>query len=265
MYLENADPIISADAYTEVANTDYPDLIACSSELPRDRLRQWVANPPMSTFRVGLYGLLLGLAGNADDAELMQQKITESGEDFRLGIDGIMGGYLLLTGEKGLEVLEQTKLADKKAPFSETYAAMQALRFMWQYGDNRIPPERLKQSMRILLERPELADLVIADLTRWKDWSIGDRLMGMYGQQEYDIPATKRAIVRFYLACENEAKKHPEAVPADLAKMASQNLVKLEKQDPKTFGNAKKIFMLMQERPTGCLRLRWSGSNGFNC
>ncbi|HTN00365.1 MAG TPA: hypothetical protein VL132_00715 [Planctomycetaceae bacterium] len=243
-YLENADPIISADAYGEFANANYEDITQLSKEMPRDKVRKWLTSAETSPGRMGLYGLLLGLAGNADDAELMQQKITESGEDFRLGIDGIMGGYLLLTGEKGLEVLEQTKLADKKAPFSETYAAMQALRFMWQYGDNRIPPERLKQSMRILLERPELTDLVIADLARWKDWSISDRLMGMYGQQEYDIPSIKRAIVRFYLACENEAKKHPEAVPADLAKVASQNLAELEKKDPKTVSEAKRFFIL---------------------
>ncbi|GIS58489.1 MAG: hypothetical protein CM1200mP2_07140 [Planctomycetaceae bacterium] len=101
-----------------------------------------------------------------------------------------MSGYLLLVGEKGLPLIEQLKLknqflvdangkvlTDKKGrkklvPFSETYAAMQALRFMWSYADGRIAKPRLGQSMRILLDRPKLADLVIADLARWKDWSI---------------------------------------------------------------------------------------------
>ena len=243
-YLEHKDPIVATDAYGEFANANYEDITQLSKELPRDKIREWLTNPMTSPGRMGLYGLLLGLSGTPEDAELMQQKITAASEDFRLGIDGIMGGYLLLTGEPGLETLEKSKLADKKAPFSETYAAMQALRFMWQYGDNRIEPDRLKQSMRLLLDRPELADLVIADLARMKDWSIVDRLMGMYGQQEYDIPSIKRAIIRFYLACDNEAKKHPEAVPAEQAKGAAENLAALEKSDPKTVSEAKRFFIL---------------------
>ena len=131
--------------------------------------------------------MMLGLCGNADDAKLMEEKIVEQTDDFRLGVDGIMGGYLLLTGDKGLELIEKQKLTNSKAPFSETYAAMQALRFMWQYGDGRISVDRLRQSMRLLLDRPELADLVIADLSRMKDWSVQDKLMSLYDAPE-NIP-----------------------------------------------------------------------------
>jgi hypothetical protein len=51
---------------------------------------------------------------------------------------------------------------------------------MWRYSEGRIEKSRLRASMRILLDRPELADLVIADLARWKDWEIQDRLMDIY-------------------------------------------------------------------------------------
>src|SRR5690606_1580063 len=107
--------------------------------------RKWVMNPETPVTRLGLSGLMLGLCGTEEDAKLMQQKVTEQTDDFRLGIDGIMGGYLLLTGEKGLGILDETKLKNKKAPFSETYAAMSALRFMWDYGDGRISKDRLRQ------------------------------------------------------------------------------------------------------------------------
>jgi hypothetical protein len=53
--------------------------------------------------------------------------------------------------------------------------------------------------MRILLDRPELADLVIADLSRWQDWQVQDRLMTLYGSPEYDVPSIKRAIIRYML------------------------------------------------------------------
>jgi len=257
-YLENADQMIGDDAFGEFANASYADVVLLSKEMPREKLRSWLTTTSVSPGRVGLYGMMLGLCGNADDARLMEEKILESKDDFRLGIDGVMGGYLLLSGEKGLKILEEKKLRDKKAPFSETYAAMQALRFMWQYGDNRIEAERLRQSMRILLDRPELADLVIADLARMKDWSVQERLLQMYDEEAYNIPSIKRAIVRFTLAATKDtgAKKvdgdsaagsststQIEEPPAHVVR-AQKALEELEKRDPKTVHEAKRFFLL---------------------
>ena len=267
-YLEHPDKMIGDDAFGEFANASYADDVHLAKEMPRDKLRGWLTAKETSAGRLGLYGMMLGLCGTDADAKLMEQKILESTDDFRLGIDGVMGGYLLLTGDKGLAVIDEKKLQDKKAPFSETYAAMQALRFMWQYGDNRITPERLRQSMRILLERPELADLVIADLSRMKDWSMQDRLMTMYDEEAYNVPSIKRAIVRFMLACTKdtgEKKKpvgdtvaasgsgapvvaeptaEPAAAPPAHVVHALKCLATLEEKDPKTVTEAKRFFLL---------------------
>lgn len=255
-YLEHADRMIGDDAFGEFANAAYSDVVQLSKELPREKLRTWLTSSMVSPGRIGLYGMMLGLCGTDDDVKLMERKILEGTEDFRLGIDGVMGGYLLLTGEKGLGLLSEKKLKDKKAPFSETYAAMQAIRFMWQYGDNRISAERLREAMRILLERPELADLVIADLARMKDWSVQDRLVDLYEADAYNIPSIKRAIVRFTLAAAKDVPKKeegttggsavaatPEEVPAHVVK-AQKCLEELEKRDPKTVHEAKRFFLL---------------------
>lgn len=253
-YLEHPDHIIGDDAFGEFANASYSDVVQLAKEMPRDKLRTWISTSSVSPGRIGLYGMMLGLCGNDDDAKMMAAKIMEGKEDFRLGIDGVMGGYLLLTGEKGLALLDEKKLRDKKAPFSETYAAMQALRFMWQYGDNRIDHDRLRQSMRILLERPELADLVIADLARMKDWSVQSQLMELYEAEAYNIPSIKRAIVRFTLAAikDTGAKKEEggsaaaeaiEPLPEHVVK-AQACLDELEKRDPKTVHEAKRFFLL---------------------
>jgi hypothetical protein len=257
-YLENPDQMIGDDAFGEFANASYADVVQLKKEMPRDKLRGWLAGKTVSPGRIGLYGMMLGLCGNDDDAKFMERKITESTEEFRLGIEGVMGGYLLLKGEEGLSLLDERKLRDTKAPFSETYAAMQALRFMWQYGDNRIEPDRLRQSMRILLERPELADLVIADLARMKDWSVQDRLIELYEVDAYNIPSIKRAIVRFTLAAAKDTgiKKIEagtgggssvatpvEELPPHVIR-AQKCLEELEKRDPKTVHEAKRFFLL---------------------
>ena len=145
---------------------------------------------------------MIGLCGTAEDAELLREIIEQPTQDYRLGIDGIMAGYLILTGEQGLPLIENDKLRNTDAVFSETYAGMQALRFLWTYAPEIVPAERLRGSMRILLERPDLADLVITDLARWEDWSVTDRLMQMYGQDDYDIPSIKRNIIRYFLVAE---------------------------------------------------------------
>lgn len=263
-YLETDDKMIADDAFGEFANAAYADVAKLSPQLPREKLRKWLTSKEISPGRLGLYGMMLGLCGNEQDAQLMEEKIMEPTDEFRLGIDGIMGGYLLLTGEQGLAKLEDQKLTNHKAAFSETYAAMQALRFMWQYGDGRISVPRLRQSMRLLLDRPELADLVIADLSRMKDWSVQDKLMKLY-DEETNIPSVKRAIVRYMLtSIKDTGEKKPDAtatastgasgatsaeiqpaaeLPAHVLK-GQKCLEELEKKDPKTVSEAKRFFLM---------------------
>ena len=257
-FLEFSDQLVSNDAYGEFANAPYEDIVKIKDKMDRTKIAKWVVNKETSPTRLGLYGLLLGLCGNEDDAKMMEKKIEEQTQDFRLGIDGLISGYLLLTGEKGMETIDKSKLRDKKAPFSETYAAMQALRFMWTYGNGRVSKDRLRQSMRELLDRPELADLVVADLARWEDWSVQERLMKLYGQGEYSIPSIKRAIVRYLLTAAkvqppkgDEIKKDdptatkskPDELPAS-ALQARANLDKLRETDPKTVKEAERFFFL---------------------
>jgi len=218
--------------------------VAVKDKFPREKLREWLANPQTVPSRLGLYGLMTGLSGTEADAEYLKGRLLEPVEGFRLGIDGMMGGYLLLVGEKGLEVLEDAKLRSKTVPFSETYATMQALRFMWTYGDERISKDRLRQSMRIILDRPELADLVIVDLGRWQDWSVADRLMELYGTAGYDIPSTKRAIVRFYLTMEAAKPKDAEEPFPEHVVAAQKHLKTLREKDPETVKAAEEFFFL---------------------
>lgn len=244
-FLEYPDPLIATDAYSEFANAPYKDIVPLRKIMPREKIREWLTNPeeaPSRTTRTGLYGLLLGLSGNEDDAEFMKSKILQETEDFRLGIDGVISGYLVLTKEEGLDIIDEHKLRSRDVPFSETFAAMQALRFMWTYGDNAIEAERLRKSMRILLDRPNLADLVIVDLARWDDWGVMDKLMALYDKEEYNVPSIKRAIVRFMLIAEKDDATVAEGVPAEHVLKAKKNMELLREKDPKTVKAAERYF-----------------------
>ena len=231
-HLESKDPMVAADAYGEFGMANYKDLLAIRDQLPHDTLRKWVESPDTPSIRLGLYGLMLGVCGNADDAAMMEKKIVVSTQDYRLGIDGVMGGYLLLTGDKGLQVIEKTKFEDEKVPFSELFAALQAVRFMRGYGTDVIPEERLKASLRLLLDRVDIADIIIADLARWKDWSVQDRLMEMFESEKYSVPSIRRAIVRYMHACTKDMPKEATQKPDHVA-AAEKHLAELRERDPK--------------------------------
>ncbi len=219
-FLEHSDSMVATDAYGEFANAPYEDIVAAKEHFPRDKIRKWVSDPETPATRIGLYGLLLGLTGDESDIKRFETVIfprTLEQDGYRIGIDGVMGGYLLLAGEHGLARLEVDRLKNRDVPFAETYAAMQAVRFAWTYGGERFSKDRLRQAMRTVLDRPEVADLVIADLSRWQDWSLQPRLMAMYGKDEFNVPSIKRAIVRFMLTSIKSGQSKPGSNNDDTA------------------------------------------------
>ncbi len=255
-FFENQDLLVSNDAFGEFAAAPYEVIVPLKDQLPREKILGWIQDPKTPVTRIGFYGMLAGICGKPEDASILEQKIVTLDADFRLGIEGVMAGYMMIAGESGLAKLEEVKILSKtaihkdgkeiKLPFSETYAVMQALRFMWTYEPDRLPKDRLKQSMHLLLERNEMTDLVITDLARWKDWSIQDRLMTMYSDENYDIPAIRRAIVRYLYYCSQE-KNEPSAdgtrtSTADAVK-AEANMKRLEELDPKTVSDAKRYLI----------------------
>lgn len=255
-YFEHPDQMVANDAFAEFAAAPYSVIVPLKDQLPREKILQWLVDEKTPVNRIGFYGLMAGLCGKPEDAPVLEKKILVLDADFRLGIEGVMAGYLLLKGEDGLKVLEDAKMRSKVAmdkngkeinlPFSETYAVMQALRFMWTYEPDRIPKDRLKQSMHILLDRQELADLVITDLARWKDWSVQDRLVALYDDQEFAIPAIRRAIIRYLITCsQDKGPKNADGTQEtpEFALKAEQQLKVIEEKDPKTFADAKRFLV----------------------
>ncbi|MEZ6068345.1 MAG: hypothetical protein R3B90_22115 [Planctomycetaceae bacterium] len=184
--------------------------------------------------------MMLGLCGNADDAKLLEQKVLASGERYRIGLDGIMAGYVLLTGEQGMDLIDREKVADKSEEFSEHIAAAQMIRFLWQYAPDAIPKRRLIASMRKLVDNSKVADVVIPDLARWEDWGLTEHLVSLYGTEGYDIPFIQRKILHFCMAAVDSV---PEGTtePPKYAAVAGRFLKKIERR-PELYNLAKKGY-----------------------
>ena len=220
-YLEHRDPLMAEDAYLEFGHAPFDDVAALASELPFERIRRWLVDPAVPPARKGLYGLLAGLARDepmrAANAAFLRTQIEQPAVDFRAGFDGVLGGYLLAADEPGLDWLDQRYLRDRAAAVGDVRHLHTALRFYREFGRG-IERARLTQSMRRLLDRPDVAAAAIVDLARWQDWEVVDRVAALYARPGYGDAPTRRAIVSYLAAC-----PRPEA--------ASQ-LARLREQDP---------------------------------
>lgn len=246
-YVEHQDPVIAADAHLEFQISPFEDLKEIRNFLQRDDIHEWIAKSEISSaggLRKGTYYLLLGLCEDHEDAEFLKSIIlaeTEP-EELHLEISNAMCAYLLVCGDQGLNVLDQHKLQGRHVPFSETYAAMMAIEFMWEHGEGRISKDRLHQSMRILLEHPSFVDLVIVDLACWEDWKAMDQIVELYGQKSHSIPATNRAILRYLISAKKSAKETPDAEKPPHVIKAEKYLQQFRESDPKTVKSAERYF-----------------------
>ena len=251
-FLEHPDPIIAKDAYQEFAEGPQEHVIRVARKFSPAKLRKWVfeAKGGYAEMRRGLYGMMLGVCGDKSDIPRLEAIVRENPEDeLRLGIDGMISGYLLLTGADGLKFVEKAKLLASNVPFSETHSTLNALRFMWTYGEGRIPAERLQESLRLLLDQPDLAELAIMDLARWRDWKIQPRLLKLYNSGgQYSEVRTKRAIIRFMLTSTYDLQNagtgsaSEEQLPPHVLR-GREALRVIRKQDAKLVADAEKHFL----------------------
>ena len=242
-FLESPDSLLAIDAWSEFACARYEDVVSVSYDFPQEKLREWIADPNANPERLGLYGMMLGLCGDTGDAAFLEEQIGQPRTgDFRYGIDGVMGGYLRLTGESGLRFLEETRLSRADVSSEELMAVVTAIQYMWSYESSRIDKQRLRSSLHLLLENPELRELVITDLARWKDWPTAVRLIEMFA--EIDDDRTQKAIVQFTIALLRDSEKNtgPDAPSAELVSSSRKFLAMVQENHRRLLREAYREF-----------------------
>ncbi len=239
-HLEHADAIISNDAFSEFAAAAYSDVESLASTFSPADLRRWISRTETQQTRIGFYGMLLGLCGSPADAAFLKAELEKPSEVYRLGFDGLLAGYVLLTGDEGLPLLEQKLVQRNELGFAESYAAMQTLRFLWQFDQRRTTPGRLRLAMRLALQRPELTDLAIKDLTRWEDWELLPSLIRDYDSPGENAALKRRAIIQYLMVLSKQptAGKDPDFVGR--VESATAFLATLAERDPKAVADARK-------------------------
>jgi hypothetical protein len=229
-HLEDPDETLARDAYDEFAVAPYSDVRGLADRMDPSQLLAWIENPKVQANRRRLYATMLGACGTKADADRIGRILanTDPGpekNEVRSGLDALIACYVTLRGPEGLDLVDELFLdrRGRDVPFTETYAAVMALRFLGEESDS-VPRDRVLRSLRLLLAEPKLADLVIADLARWQDWSVIDRLVELFEKAEADNIFVREPIVNYLRAC---------PLPA-----AAAAITKLEKVDPEAVRRA---------------------------
>lgn len=271
-WLEHSDPLIAMDAWAEFGNARYEDVLAVRHLLPREKLLSWVSDRNMNFERLGLYGMMLGLCGHPEDAQfLLDQMHEDTSADvysaiqsiptqqpaiqliahavpekrsFRFGAEGLMGGYLLLTGATGLDFLDRTIATSPDAPELAVLAMIQALQFVREYEPKLISEDRLQRSMASLLSHRNSRELVIASLARWEAWDLFPQLQEMFEKDSPDDRATRMAIVQFAQSGMKAAEKDPQL--GDFQVAAASFLRQAAAESPDLFSSNTRDFGVPQ-------------------
>lgn len=201
-FLNDPDPLIARDAYDEFGAAPYADVKAVAEMLPRAELKQWVSDESIDANSRRLFLTLLGVCGSEEDAHellpLIEQSVATAGAD--LALDAMIACYLTLRGAAGLQAIETSILRNESATLGDLQSTVLALRFHGE-EEERIDRPELLNSMRLLLDRPDAADLVIRDLARWEDWSVLDRVVELFRQTGEQNSFLRVPIVKYLQAC----------------------------------------------------------------
>ena len=236
-HLGTEDAIVARDIFDELRRADFADIRQVANRIPRDRLRRRLRDPGLAPLHRGLYCQLLGLCGDATDEQFLEELVKKVGTDdgnYPLGIGSIIKGYLLLAGERGLNLIDANRIQNRAASFAEVYAALLAVRFMWSDGNSRISHARLRRSLHRAFDVSTIRDLIIADFGKWQDWTQLDRVLNQFSEEQESW--VRVATIRYALASRRAAPEFESNTEAMLR--ASQFLSKVAAAHPKVFRRA---------------------------
>ncbi|MCA9186927.1 MAG: hypothetical protein R3E01_35910 [Pirellulaceae bacterium] len=235
-HLEDQDEMICRDAFDEFAKAPYEDMIALRESMDRAQIVAWVKDPQVPSERRKLYLTMLGICGTREDADMLEEMIrfvtavpqaaepdpndpqVERRRQIKGGLDALVASYLSLRGDDGMPAVEESLLDNSNAEFSDTYSAILALRFHGTQTE-RISHMRILEAFRLVLTKPQMADLVIPDLARWEDWSVIPQLVTLFKDAQEEANWVRVPIVNYLQACPlPEAKQQLE----ELAKIDAE-------------------------------------------
>jgi hypothetical protein len=236
-YLGSDDLEISNDAYKEFGNADYKEFRLMAPDLPDKTVASWLdpkdeKSKKTQAFRYGLYSSMLAHCSKDPKAHasLLRSLVEDPEKRPASGLDGVLAGYVLLDRKEGWDFLRSV-ISNPKEEFLVRYSALKAVRFFVDLRPDVIARGPLIDAACTLIRQPDIADLAIEDLRKWKCWDRTDEVLGLQGTPGFKkLPIIRRAVLRFALSCPKE--------------VAVQYVKEQRSKDPQGVADAEELLQL---------------------
>jgi hypothetical protein len=206
-YLENPQPLVAEIAYGDLAAAPYAAMRTAKPRLDARAVRAWLADPALAG-RHRLYLLLLGIAGNAQDAAALEQRLeAASRARDATNLGPMIAADLELRGPSRMAWVDATYLRDPGRSTREIEAALLALSVHGN-ADGAIPRARVIESYRLFMQAHQpLAGLVAQDLAAWQYWDAVPEYVALMNSGVRQHYASRVAILAYL-------KRSPEGAKA---------------------------------------------------
>lgn len=217
-HLNDPEPLAAELASTELAAAPYAALRTLKPHLDASALRQCLADPALAA-RHPLSEILLGIAGDVQDAATLEQRLQAAAQaGDAANLSAMLAADLELGGAARVEWIEATYLADPRRSAPELKAALLTLS-VHGHAASVISRERVIQAYRVFMKaHPEIAGDVALDLAAWQYWdAVPDYLALMKSGVRQQYPSRRAGLA--YLELSPNARAlgfSPEAVPGDV-------------------------------------------------
>jgi hypothetical protein len=217
------DERVAADAVRELTALDAAALQSLRPLIDRRAVWDEIEDREALSARRRLACKLLAIGGDASDAARLKEIVLE-GRQFR-HLDALLACYLRLTGAAGVRLIEDQYLTNGCASYGDIYSAILALRDVTTSGDDAAR-QRTVVALRLMLDRPELADLVMPDLARQRDWSQMQRIVQLFKEADPQHSWVRVPTFQYLAQCPLPAARKHLAELRELDREAYERSVK---------------------------------------
>ena len=129
--------------------------------------------------------------------EAIRALLDDKERSYVSGLDGVVAGYILLDPKAGWEYLLGL-IKDPEKDFPVKYASLKTVRYFWEFRSDIIPQKQSLDAIKILMDDPDIADMPIEDVRKWKLWDLTPTVLGYAKKESHSgTPITMRAILKF--------------------------------------------------------------------
>lgn len=196
-YVQDSQALAAEIAYGELMRAPYKAMRTLKPRIEVETLRSWIADPALSSRR-SVYTLLLGVAGDRDDAAELEKRIDQAlvARD-ATNLSAMLAADLELRGPSRLDWLHATFFADRQRTLPEIDAALLALSVQGE-ADAAIPREKIIDAYRAFInERKPMAGFVATELANWEAWDATPDYVDIIRSNDVKDPAGQFAILSY--------------------------------------------------------------------